>query len=187
VLRDGSVDTFYRVKEANENGGIEALLHKSRRRPNLKNRMDSAVEDAVLAYAILDYSLVTAAAAAAGLGLLVGGSLTALLIWHSIFLLNVLHGIAVFVLGSVLMPRAGPETTRAGSISWAPYSNCDISGACCFRNRSSRKRQSTCAIGQPDRYHSHECDAQAVMAGRHTVKENPQPELCGRLCAALRY
>ena len=47
-----SRDTFYRVKEARENGGIEALLHKDRRRPNPKNRMDSAVEEAVLAYAV---------------------------------------------------------------------------------------------------------------------------------------
>jgi transposase InsO family protein len=47
-----SRDTFYRVKEAKENGGMEALLHKDRRRPNPKNRMDSAVEEAVLAYAV---------------------------------------------------------------------------------------------------------------------------------------
>ena len=47
-----SRDTFYRVKEAKENGGMEALLHKTRRRPNPKNRMDSAVEEAVLAYAV---------------------------------------------------------------------------------------------------------------------------------------
>jgi hypothetical protein len=46
-----SCDTFYRVKEAKENGGMEALLHTSRRRPNPKNRMDPAVEEAVLAYA----------------------------------------------------------------------------------------------------------------------------------------
>lgn len=32
-----SRDTFYRVKEAKENGGIEALLHKDRRGANLKN------------------------------------------------------------------------------------------------------------------------------------------------------
>ena len=47
-----SRDTFYRVREAKENGGMEALLHKDRRRPNPKNRMDSAVEEAVLAYAV---------------------------------------------------------------------------------------------------------------------------------------
>lgn len=43
-----SRDTFYRVKEAQDNGGIDALLHKSRRRPNLKNRIDESVEQAVL-------------------------------------------------------------------------------------------------------------------------------------------
>ena len=47
-----SRDTFYRVKEAKENGGIEALLHKDRRRANLKNRVDEAVEQAILAFAL---------------------------------------------------------------------------------------------------------------------------------------
>jgi len=47
-----SRDTFYRVKEAKENGGIEALLHKDRRRANLKNRVDEGVEQAILAFAL---------------------------------------------------------------------------------------------------------------------------------------
>lgn len=47
-----SRDTFYRVKEAKESGGIEALLQKDRRRPNLKNRVDEAVEQAVLQFAL---------------------------------------------------------------------------------------------------------------------------------------
>jgi transposase InsO family protein len=47
-----SRDTFYRVKEAKESGGVEALLHKDRRRPNVKNRVDEVIEGAVLAYAI---------------------------------------------------------------------------------------------------------------------------------------
>jgi hypothetical protein len=47
-----SRDTFYRVKEAKESGGLEALLHKDRRRPNLKNRVDEAVEQSVLAFAL---------------------------------------------------------------------------------------------------------------------------------------
>jgi transposase InsO family protein len=47
-----SRDTFYRVKEAKETGGLEALLHKDRRRPNPKNRVDEVVEHAVLAYAL---------------------------------------------------------------------------------------------------------------------------------------
>ena len=45
-------DTFYRYREAKSTGGVEALLQKDRRRPNLKNRVDDAVENAVLAYAI---------------------------------------------------------------------------------------------------------------------------------------
>ena len=47
-----SRDTFYRVKEARESGGMEALLHKDRRRANLKNRMDEATEQAILAFAV---------------------------------------------------------------------------------------------------------------------------------------
>jgi transposase InsO family protein len=47
-----SRDTFYRVKEAKEAGGIEALLHKDRRGPNLKNRVDESTETAVLAFAV---------------------------------------------------------------------------------------------------------------------------------------
>jgi transposase InsO family protein len=47
-----SRDTFYRVKEAKENGGMEALLHKDRRRANLKNRMDESIERAILAFAV---------------------------------------------------------------------------------------------------------------------------------------
>lgn len=47
-----SRDTFYRYKEAVDEGGVEALLEKSRRKPNLKNRVDPVVEDAVLKHAI---------------------------------------------------------------------------------------------------------------------------------------
>ncbi len=46
-----SRDTFYRYQAAKEDGGVEALLDKNRRKPNLKNRVDSAIEDAVVAYA----------------------------------------------------------------------------------------------------------------------------------------
>lgn len=47
-----SRDTFYRYQEAKDSGGVAALLHKDRRRPNLKNRVDEVVEQAVLAYAV---------------------------------------------------------------------------------------------------------------------------------------
>ena len=47
-----SRDTFYRYKEAVEDGGVEALLEKSRRVPNIKNRVDHQVEAAVVQYAI---------------------------------------------------------------------------------------------------------------------------------------
>jgi transposase InsO family protein len=47
-----SRDTFYRVKEAKESGGLEALLHKDRRRANLKNRVEESVEQAILAFAL---------------------------------------------------------------------------------------------------------------------------------------
>lgn len=47
-----SRDTFYRYQQAKESGGVEALLHKDRRRPNFKNRVDELVEQAVLNYAL---------------------------------------------------------------------------------------------------------------------------------------
>lgn len=47
-----SRDTFYRVKEARESGGMEALLHKDRRRANFKNRVDEATEAAIVAFAL---------------------------------------------------------------------------------------------------------------------------------------
>ncbi|HAS88885.1 IS481 family transposase [Desulfovibrio sp. JC022] len=46
-----SRDTFYRYHSAKEEGGVEALFDKSRRKPNLKNRVDQAIEDAVVVYA----------------------------------------------------------------------------------------------------------------------------------------
>jgi len=49
-----SRDTFYRYKAAVESGGIESLLDKSRRQPNLKNRVDELTEQSVLKQAI-DY------------------------------------------------------------------------------------------------------------------------------------
>jgi hypothetical protein len=47
-----SRDTFYRYKAAKDEGGINALLDKSRRTPNPKNRVDEATEEAVVAYAL---------------------------------------------------------------------------------------------------------------------------------------
>jgi len=47
-----SRDTFYRYKAAVDEGGVEALFDKTRRKPNIKNRVDTQVEDAVVAYAI---------------------------------------------------------------------------------------------------------------------------------------
>ena len=47
-----SRDTFYRYKELADEGGIEALISKSRRTPNLKNRVEEPIEKAVVAYAV---------------------------------------------------------------------------------------------------------------------------------------
>ena len=47
-----SRDTFYRVKEAKETGGLDALLHKDRRKANPKNRVEAPVEEAILAFAL---------------------------------------------------------------------------------------------------------------------------------------
>jgi transposase InsO family protein len=47
-----SRDTFYRYRELVDDGGVDALIEKSRRSPNLKNRVEEAVEQAVMDYAI---------------------------------------------------------------------------------------------------------------------------------------
>ena len=47
-----SRDTFYRYRAAVDDGGVDALFDKTRRKPNRKNRVDEAIEDAVVAYAI---------------------------------------------------------------------------------------------------------------------------------------
>ena len=47
-----SRDTFYRYKEAMDNGGVKALFDKNRRQPNLKNRVDENTESAVVQHAI---------------------------------------------------------------------------------------------------------------------------------------
>jgi transposase InsO family protein len=52
-----SRDTFYRVKKAYEEGGLEALKEKSRRVPNHKNRIPEDVEEAVLKLTIENPSL----------------------------------------------------------------------------------------------------------------------------------
>lgn len=47
-----SRDTFYRYKSAKEEGGVEALLDKNRRKPNPKNRVEPQIEQAVLDFAL---------------------------------------------------------------------------------------------------------------------------------------
>jgi len=47
-----SRDTFYRYKTAIEQGGIDALIDKNRRKPNIKNRVDEHTETAAIEYAI---------------------------------------------------------------------------------------------------------------------------------------
>jgi len=43
-----SRDTFYRYKSAHEEGGVDALLDKSRRKPNIRNRVDPSIEKTIL-------------------------------------------------------------------------------------------------------------------------------------------
>ena len=47
-----SRDTFYRYNTAVEQGGIDALIDKNRRKPNIKNRVDEHTETAIIEYAI---------------------------------------------------------------------------------------------------------------------------------------
>ena len=49
-----SRDTFYRYQSARDEGGVDALLDKSKRQPNPKNRVEPIIEQAVLKFA-LDY------------------------------------------------------------------------------------------------------------------------------------
>lgn len=47
-----SRDTFYRYRELVDEGGFDNLIEKTRRKPNLKNRVDSIIENAVKDFAI---------------------------------------------------------------------------------------------------------------------------------------
>lgn len=47
-----SRDTFYRYKELKDDGGIDALHERTRKKPNFKNRVDGAIESSVLKMAI---------------------------------------------------------------------------------------------------------------------------------------
>jgi transposase InsO family protein len=47
-----SRDTFYRYQTARDAGGVEALFEVSRRKPNVKNRVEEVTENAVIAFAV---------------------------------------------------------------------------------------------------------------------------------------
>jgi transposase InsO family protein len=47
-----SRDTFYRYQSARDEGGVEALLEKTRRKPNPKNRVEPQIEQAVRDFAL---------------------------------------------------------------------------------------------------------------------------------------
>lgn len=47
-----SRDTFYRYRELADEGGVDALINRSRHAPNLKNRTDEATGRAVIDYAV---------------------------------------------------------------------------------------------------------------------------------------
>ena len=47
-----SRETFYRYKRAVEDGGVEALVERTRRKPNMQNRVDETIEQAVVESAI---------------------------------------------------------------------------------------------------------------------------------------
>lgn len=47
-----SRDTFYRYKAAVDEGGVDSLIDRNRRKPNPKNRVDEAIEAEVIQYAL---------------------------------------------------------------------------------------------------------------------------------------
>lgn len=47
-----SRDTFYRYKSADDEGGVTALLERTRRKPNIANRVDETTEQAVRDFAL---------------------------------------------------------------------------------------------------------------------------------------
>lgn len=47
-----SRDTFYRYQELVEDGDIDSLINRSKRTANTKNRVDPAIEQSVIEYAI---------------------------------------------------------------------------------------------------------------------------------------
>ena len=47
-----SRDTFYRYQELVETDGLDGLINRERRVPNLKNRVDEGTEQAVISYAV---------------------------------------------------------------------------------------------------------------------------------------
>ncbi len=51
-MMDVSRDTFCRYQSARDEGGVEALLEKTRRKPNPKNRVEPQIEQAVLDFAL---------------------------------------------------------------------------------------------------------------------------------------
>lgn len=47
-----SRETFYQYQKSVEEGGVDALINKNRKVPNLKNRIDPAIEEIVVSYAL---------------------------------------------------------------------------------------------------------------------------------------
>lgn len=47
-----SRDTFYRYQKAVEDGGVEALVNESRKKPNLRNRIAEEIEEAIVELAL---------------------------------------------------------------------------------------------------------------------------------------
>lgn len=47
-----SRDTFYRYRDLSHEGGFDALVEKTRRKPNIKNRVSEDMEEAILALAV---------------------------------------------------------------------------------------------------------------------------------------
>ena len=106
-----SCDSFYRYKQAVDEGGVEALIERSRRKPNLRNRTAPEIEEAIVArgqrmLGIVAYSIVA---------VLLGASAGLLGPARLVFLVGLLHLLAVALHNFVVLLITGSQPDSDGA------------------------------------------------------------------------